>query len=585
MARGDQDDNSFFSYHGGNPLRIDKEGLWVGLQALSVSAPLKYRSGPTGVEGQLTFKGEPVEGAYVALHNPDSKSFKNLGVKTESADVNGHFRINVPSGKYVVIGKKVASGKSNRPLQKGDLFCYSPSNPIEVFEGKTAIVQLPCYPKNDRVSFVGTPSVKKGELKTVAEQSANAGAGIRGRVLDSSGLPVTGMMVLAYRLAAPVFMMYHVYHGSEYSAMTDATGNFFIPIAQDGDYGVVARNVLGDGPHSGEVYGLYQGNSRHAVSFKAGTIVENVAITVGKVMDERPLENGAPQKMTVQARVVGTLDGKLTVLEDSVINTDTIWQGNILIKGVINVQRGATLTIKPGTIVKFARIDRDHNDIGDGEIMVEGRLIARGTSDQKILFASAEKNPGINDWSYLQFLAADPGNVIEYCQFENAFAGVMIHYADVRVTNTVFRNNNRGVHYNTANFTLEHCTFSDNRVGIRFMRFEGKVKVLDNEITRNDIGVLFVRQHVNAVDFERLNKGQEPPVYERNNIYGNRNYNFSLGEGQDRDIRVPGNWWGSASAEKVAEFIYDGSKDEGLSKIYFEPYLISAVPSAGVKDR
>lgn len=588
VARGEQDGKRYFAYHGNNPIRVEKDGLWITLQAFAVPEPPVYTPGPTGIKGRLLFRGEPVEGAYVAIHHPDSKTFKRLGVKTESVDSDGRFSLAVPSGKYVVIGKKVASGKSNRPLQNGDLYCYYPSNPVEVREGQTARFDLSCYPKNDRASFVGTPKVKDNKLKTMAEQAMSSGSGIRGRVVDASGKPVPDMMVLAYRLAAPVFMMYHVYHGSEYSAMTDATGTFFIPVVQDGDYGIVARNVLGDGPHSGEIYGLYQGNSRHAVTYKANTLVENISITVGKVMGApvgSDQEKNKKDRKAVSPRIVGSTRGKPVVLEDSVIDTDTVWQGNILIKGVINVQRGATLTIKPGTTVRFIRIDRDNNDIGDGEIMVEGRLVARGTADKKIIFASAEKKPAINDWSYLQFLAADPGNIIEHCQFENAFAGVMIHYADVRISDTIFKNNNRGIHYNTANMEVEHCTFSDNHVGIRFMRFEGNVKITDNEITRNDIGVLFVRQHVNAVDFEQLNKGKQPPRYERNNIYGNRNYNFSLGDGQDRDISVPGNWWGSSLEQKVAEYIYDSSKDEGLSKIFYEPFLSTAVPGAGVRKR
>ena len=581
VARGEQGGKQYFAFHGNSPIRIEKEGLWMALQALPLPGPPVYEPGRTSVEGRLLFKGQPVSNAYVALYRPDSKTFKGLGVKTESAGSDGRFNVAVLPGKYVVIGKKVATGKSNRPLQKGDLYCYYPANPLEVREGQKAIIDISCYPKNDRGAFVGTPAVKDNELKTVAE-ATGSGTGIRGRIVDASGNPVPGMMVLAYRLTAPVFQMYHVYHGSEYSAVSDASGNFFIPIDQDGDYGMVARDVLGDGPHSGEVYGLYQGNSRHAVTYKLGAMVENVSITVGKVMDAPP---AAKKPKAAKAKVVGVPGGKPVVLGDSVIDTDTVWQGDIRIKGVVSIRRGATLTIRPGTNIRFIRIDRDHNDIGDGEIMVEGRLVARGTKDKKIVFASAEKNPGINAWSFIQFIAAEPGNVIENCRFENAFAGVMIHYAEVRIADTIFRNNNRGVHYNTANLRIEHCTFTDNRVGIRFMRLEGKVNVTDNEITRNDLGILFVRQHVNAVDFDRLNKGKEPPRFERNNIYANRTYNLSLGEGQDRDLGVPGNWWGTGDQKKVAELIYDGSKEEGLSRVVFEPFLSAPVAGTGVRNR
>jgi hypothetical protein len=161
----------------------------------------------------------------------------------------------------------------------------------------------------------------------------------------------------------------------------------------------------------------------------------------------------------------------------------------------------------------------------------------------------------------------------------------MIHYADVRISDCIFRNNNRGLHYNTANLSLEHSTFTDNRIGIRFMRFEGDVRIFANEISSNDIGVLFVRQHVNAVDFDRLNRGREIPRFQGNNIAGNRTYNFSLGEGQERDVNVAGNWWGSSQREAISASIYDHSKDDSLSSIIYEPFLSAPVRDAGARNQ
>ncbi len=580
VARGKQDGREYYAYHGSNPVKVDKQELWLTLMATEVESVPSYVEGPSSIEGLVSYKGQPAAGAYVSLYSPESKTFKGLGIKTESADTGGRFSIPVPPGKYVVTARKITDGNSNRPPRKGDLYCYYSRNPLEVKQDRIARIELSCYPKVDRSAFVSAATVRPDEFKTIAERSANSGTGIRGRVTDTGGQPVPGLTVLAYPLTSPVFMMYNLYHGSEFSSETDADGRFLIHLDEEGDYGIVARNILGDGPHLGEVYGLYQGNTRHAVTYKKGTLVDNITITAGRVM--APASGPETVKMeNPPATVVGTPGGAAVLLKDSVITSDTIWQGEIQISGVISVKRGVTLTIRPGTIVKFKRLDRDHNDIGDGEILIEGRLVAQGTADKKIVFTSAEEKPSVNDWSYVQFLASDPGNIIENCRFEYAFAGVMVHYAEVRISDTLFRNNNRGLHFNTADLNVEHCTFTDNRIGIRFMRFEGDVRITNNEINNNDIGVLFVRQHVNAVNFERLNKGKETPRFLGNNISANRNYNFTLGEGQDRDINVAGNWWGITNREKIAETIYDQSKDAGLSRIIFEPFLAAPVPGAG----
>ncbi len=578
-ANGESDGRRFHAYHGSNPLTVANETFWLGLLATPRDLPPAYTDGPTSLEGIVTYKGKPLSGAYLALYKPDSKSFKGLGVRTESIGADGRFRLNLQPGSYVVTARNIENGKSNRPLQQGDLYCYFSGNPVEVKPDRRARIEMSCYPKGNRDNFVATRKIKSDVLNTYSEQQASSKSGIRGIVTDQTGQPVAGMNVLAYRLTTPVFMMYHVYHGSEHSSLTDKQGRFFIPLDSDGDYGLVARDTLGDGPHRGELYGLYQGNVRHAVSLKQGQTVENVSIIVGRVMDD---SGQSPAEAAPQV-VVGTTDGNPVVLSDTVITRDTVWQGEIIIQGVVAVKRGTTLLIRPGTTVRFRKTDRDNNDVGDGEILVEGRLIARGTPENRIVFTSAEDKPAAGDWSYLQFLASNRGNIIEHCQFEYAFAGVMIHYADVKIRDTLFRNNNRGLHYNTADLDVDHSTFVNNRIGIRFMRMEGNVRITNNHITRNDIGVLFVRQHVNAVNFEQLNRGQDIPAYQGNNIHANRNYNFSLGEEQERDIKVSGNWWGTPSSSAIAELMYDRSKNPTVSRIQFEPFLETPVTGAGVR--
>ncbi len=576
IARGDSEGRHYFAYHGANPIKVGDDKFWLALMA-NPEKSLEYVDGATGIEGSILYKGKPVDGAFVAIYTP-GKKYKGLGVKTESVGIDGKFKISLLSDSYMVFAKKNFKGMSNRPLQKGDLWCYNSNNPVEVKDGKSTRIELSCFPVNDRASFSTAPTIKEDDLKTFADRRTSSGGGIRGRVTNPEGKPIANIAVQAYMLTAPVTQMYHFAHGTEYATITDESGRFFIPVDEDGDYGVLARNVLGDGPHRGETFGFYQGNSRYAVTFKKGQMVENINILADKVM-QQPKES-ADKKAT---EIVGTRVGEPVLLTDSVIVNDTVWQGEIHISGVISVKRGATLTIRPGTLVKFKKVDRDNNKVGDGEIMVEGRLFAKGTSDKKIVFTSAEEKPKVNDWSYVQFISSDPDNVIENCQFEYAYAGLMIHYANVSISNSLFRNNRRGMHFTSTDMPVDHCSFVDNQIGVYFVRFEGKVRFTNNEISRNDIGVQFVRQHINLVDFENLDQGKEPPRFDGNNIHDNRKYNFSLGEGQERDINVSGNWWGSTNRDVISEAIYDRSNDKTLGKIEFEPFLKSSVKDSGVR--
>lgn len=572
----------FFAYHGSNPVKVSKGNLWLALMMNEIKPPV-YSDGPTSLGGVVTYKGKAVKNAYIALYKPDAKIFRGLGVRTESVNADGTFNLSVPDGKYVVIARKTEGDKKFRPIRKGDLFCYYSQNPLEVRPDKTVQIEVPCYPKDDRSSFVEAPFLRTDDYATIETLAAGSNAGIKGRVTDKEGKPAAGIVVLAYKTESPVFMMYHLSHGTEYSGETDKDGNYFVPLDKAGDYTVVARDILGEGPHRGEIYGLYQGNHRHVVFYKTGELQDKINIIAGEVMQEllKDIPN-LPENVGIKTDTAAT--GDSMILTNQVIDKDTVWQGNILIKGVVSVKRGATLIINPGTIVKFSRLDQDNNGVGDGEILVEGRLVAKGTKEKRIIFTSASDDPQINDWSYIQFLAAENGSAIEYCRFEWAYAGVMVHYSNVKITDCVFTNNNRGLHFNTANLLVEHNTFTNNKIGIRFMRFEGGISVNKNTIYHNDIGVLFVRQHVNAVNFWKLEKKTEPPHFFDNNICSNNKYNISLGYGQDQDVNFAGNWWCELKEERIAKTIYDNKQDKELSTVVFSPFRTTAVQGAGIRE-
>ena len=72
--------------------------------------------------------------------------------------------------------------------------------------------------------------------------------------------------------------------------------------------------------------------------------------------------------------------------DGDVIKTDTVWEGGVSVRGVVFVPEGVTLTIMPGTTVRFVKTDTSYKD-GDGSevlipgsgIRVEGKVIAEGS--------------------------------------------------------------------------------------------------------------------------------------------------------------------------------------------------------------
>ncbi len=286
VARGHLKGKEFFAFHGNNPIKVDTgENTWIALLATEVKQPV-YTEGESALTGIVTYKGKPLTEGEVTLYKPDTK-FKGPGVQMESLADDGTFRLNVPVGNYVVIARKRDGAKGNRPLKNGELFCYYPVNPVEVRKSKTTQIEVPCYPKDDRNAFVDTAQIKPGSFKTIDNLATGVTNGIRGRVTGQDGKPAEGLLVLAFRAFKPNFLTHYLSQGADYWTETGADGSYLIPVDISGDYYIVARETLGGIPQTGELYGLFNGNSRHAVTYEKSKVLDNVNLTVTMMADKQ----------------------------------------------------------------------------------------------------------------------------------------------------------------------------------------------------------------------------------------------------------------------------------------------------------
>ena len=98
------------------------------------------------------------------------------------------------------------------------------------------------------------------------------------------------------------------------------------------------------------------------------------------------------------------------------INTNTTWTtGSIYtIDGTLRVE-GATLTIEPGTVVKFT--ESSELDVGYSES--GSVIIANGTVDKPIIFTSAAPSPAAGDWDGIWFYSGTSSETsMKYCVVE-----------------------------------------------------------------------------------------------------------------------------------------------------------------------
>jgi parallel beta-helix repeat protein len=153
---------------------------------------------------------------------------------------------------------------------------------------------------------------------------------------------------------------------------------------------------------------------------------------------------------------------------DQSLFEDTLWDGEILIDGILTVAAGVTLEIRPGSRVSFTRFDSNGDGIGEHEIFSQGTIRVLGTEEEPVLFTSAEANPRPGDWGAINMMVSEEENFLEHCNVEYGYRGFHAHYAKARLLNSTFSNNVRGAQFQESQVVIESCHFLDNVNGVQF---------------------------------------------------------------------------------------------------------------------
>lgn len=91
------------------------------------------------------------------------------------------------------------------------------------------------------------------------------------------------------------------------------------------------------------------------------------------------------------------------------VERDTAWEGRVVVERMITVAAGATLTVRPGTEVRFA---------AEGGLTVNGVLRAEGSPDRPILFVP--DGAGREPWAGIVLGSGSEPSLLSYCRIERA---------------------------------------------------------------------------------------------------------------------------------------------------------------------
>lgn len=355
-----------------------------------------------------------------------------------------------------------------------------------------------------------------------------------------------------------------------------------------------------------------------------------VAATPSPVPVAVPQPKPAPEPV---ARSEAPLNPNL-IYADRILSEDTLWRGEILVEGAVTVAPQATLTIEPGTVVRFRR-----QGAQAPLLVVQGRIVAAGTKETPVLFTSNFALPAAADWQGVMILGSEKKNILENCRIEGAQTALEALFSTVTLKNVRAERSGTGMRFqdtlvamdaggvfdcdtglsfSESEATLRNISVEGNRLGILAKRssvylfeasfsgnkdaaFSGdncRVKIQGGDVASNGSGVTLF-QCEGSVTGAKLVKNREYGLsltasrirVSANQISGNgnnglivfdassvawdnaifENAGYDLYNAGTEEFRAPGNWWGSLGPK-----IFDNA---GRGKVSYAPPL-NAMPQA-----
>ncbi len=310
------------------------------------------------------------------------------------------------------------------------------------------------------------------------------------------------------------------------------------------------------------------------------------------------------------------------VTKAGTLKHDETWSGEIFVSWV-EVPENVTLTIEPGTVVKFM-YSRDYKNPDKGSLQINGGVLkAIGTPEEPIWFKSDASEPINGDWEGIFISDSRHNNIIKYSIVEYAYIGIQFWTSSGTVANSIVRwitaegiymersnptienntiygtgfngiameqfnenvvircnrienNQGAGIHGEATKATLENNVVANNIFGITFDDYS-EVNLKHNLIENNsEEGLHFIVETKGNLIFNEIKNNKIGIISEgswltahNNDIYNNTEINLQAFSMQQLDVE--NNWWSTVDSANIGENI------QSDQEVPYEPFLTDGV--------
>ena len=159
------------------------------------------------------------------------------------------------------------------------------------------------------------------------------------------------------------------------------------------------------------------------------------------------------------------------VYGDRVLVEDTVWRGEVLVEGVLAVAPQATLSVEPGTVVRFRR-----QGAQAPLLVVQGRLVAVGTRENPVLFTSNFATAAPGDWQGILLLGSEKKNQLENCRIEGAETGIDAIFSSLSLKGVWAEQAGTGMRFQDTVVTMDAGGATKCGTALRFSESEATLR-------------------------------------------------------------------------------------------------------------
>lgn len=191
-----------------------------------------------------------------------------------------------------------------------------------------------------------------------------------------------------------------------------------------------------------------------------------------------------------------------------IINKNLVWKNVVVIEKDVLIPEGINVIIEPGTKILINKSETTRTEPiflqPETEILVRGKLIAKGLTNKPIFFISSEKDISKKDWG---------GIVIDGGSFElskgiikNASTAITLINGNIDIKETIIDDNNYGiVLLENGKGSISNCIIKNNKSA---MIIDNKNITLKNiKISNNEEGLIIKNINPHATGLE-INKNE-----------------------------------------------------------------------------